>query len=384
MAETPASVPLPAWVRPVLAIVAVGLALYGFVLILPGLTPFLAAFTIAYFLNPSLNRFEARLTPWLRRIPGVGAKVDVRAISVLLTLASAATIVVVILMLAIPALLGQLDDAVRSLPRMAENVKTRVEPLLQRINLRYPDESSQARAVIEEKLKEKLPEILTPITHLLQTALAGTFGFLSLFIHLFVVPVFAGYLLYDMNRIRTGVVSYIPPRLRPWMLARLREVDRLLNAFVRGQILVCFALALFYGVALSILGVPLGLVLGFVIGFFNLVPFMAFVAGLPLALGVAWAGDASGATLFWLTVAFVTGKFLDIYVLSPKIVGESLGLHSIVVILVLLLGGEYFGFAGLLLAVPVTAAASVFLDDLTEAYRRSRLYGGGGGSDGAA
>ena len=124
--------------------------------------------------------------------------------------------------------------------------------------------------------------------------------------------------------------------------------------------------------------------IGFVIGFFNLVPFMAFVAGLPLALGVAWAGDASGATLFWLTVAFVTGKFLDIYVLSPKIVGESLGLHSIVVILVLLLGGEYFGFAGLLLAVPVTAAASVFLDDLTEAYRRSRLYGGGGGSDGAA
>lgn len=358
---------------------AAALALYAFVAILPGLTPFLAAFAIAYFLNPSLNRFEARVTPWLRRVPGIGPRLDVRAVSVMLTLASAATIVVVILMLAIPALLSQLDDAVHSLPRMVENVKARVEPLLQRINLRYPDESSQARAVIEEKLKEKLPEILTPITHLLQTALAGTFGFVSLFIHLFVVPVFAGYLLYDMNRIRAGVVSYIPPRLRPWLLERLREIDRLLNAFVRGQILVCFVLALFYGVALSILGVPLGLLLGFVIGFFNLVPFMAFVAGLPIALAVAWAGDASGATLFWLVVVFVTGKFLDIYVLSPKIVGESLGLHSIVVILVLLLGGEYFGFAGLLLAVPFTAAASVFLDDLTDAYRRSRLFAGDGG-----
>ena len=91
------------------------------------------------------------------------------------------------------------------------------------------------------------------------------------------------------------------------------------------------------------------------------------------------APEAGSATFDRLVVVFVTGKFLDIYVLSPKIVGESLGLHSIVVILVLLLGGEYFGFAGLLLAVPFTAAASVFLDDLTDAYRRSRLFAGDGG-----
>jgi predicted PurR-regulated permease PerM len=102
---------------------------------------------------------------------------------------------------------------------------------------------------------------------------------------------------------------------------------------------------------------------------------MAFVAGLPLALAIAWAGDADSGTLFWITIIFLIGKFGDIYVLSPKIVGESLGLHSIVVILVLLLGGEYFGFAGLLLAVPATAAASVFWGDLTAAYKRSRFYG---------
>ena len=143
---------------------------------------------------------------------------------------------------------------------------------------------------------------------------------------------------------------------------------------------MCFILACFYGIALSFLGVPLGLVLGFVIGFFNLVPFMAFVAGLPLALVIAWAGDAGSTTLYWIVVVFLIGKFADIYVLSPKIVGESLGLHSIVIILVLLLGGEYFGFAGLLLAVPLTAAASVFWGDLTAAYKRSRFYGAPAGN----
>lgn len=369
---------VPPWLRVVLALLGILLALYVLSRMLSGLTPFLAAFAIAYFLNPSLNRFESRVAPWLARVPWLGRKLDPRAVSVMLTLSSVATIAVVVLLLAVPALLAQVDDAARSLPRMIHNVKTRVEPLLEKVNVRYPDESGQIRAVIEAKVKERLPDILTPITHVLRFALESTFSFVSLFIHLFVVPVFAGYLLYDMNRIRAGVGDYVPPRIRPWLLGRLREVDVLLAAFVRGQITVCFILAVFYGVALSILGVPLGLVVGFVIGFFNLVPFMAFVAGLPLALAIAWAGDCGADTLFWITVVFLIGKFGDIYVLSPKIVGESLGLHSIVVILVLLLGGEYFGFAGLLLAVPLTAAASVFWGELTAAYKRSRLYGGDG------
>lgn len=365
-----------------LGLLALAAGLYLFSRMLSGLTPFLAAFAIAYFLNPSLNRFEARLAPLLSRLPILGKRLDARAISVLATLSSVATIVVVIFLLAVPAMLAQVEEAARSLPRMVQNVRTRVEPLLVKVNLRYPDETSQVRAVIEEKLKEKLPELLAPVTHVLQFALESTYSFITVFIHLFVVPVFAGYLLYDMNRIRAGMVQYIPPRIRPWLLGRLSEVDTLLAAFVRGQITVCFILAVFYGVALSILGVPLGLVVGFVIGFFNLVPFMAFVAGLPLALAIAWAGDLGSNTLLWITVIFVIGKFADIYVLSPKIVGESLGLHSIVVILVLLLGGEYFGFAGLLLAVPLTAAASVFWGDLTAAYKRSRLYGAPEGTPG--
>ena len=375
---------MPTWLRWVFAALAILVVLYLFVSILPGLTPFLSAFAIAYFLNPSLNQFEERLRPLLRRIPGVGAKLDARAIAVLMTLASVATIVIVIVALAIPALLGQLDEATRSVPKMVENVKNRLEPLLDRVNVRYPDESAQVRQVIEEKLKEKLPELLAPVSYVLKFALASTFNFLSLFIHLFVVPVFAGYLLYDMNRIRAGVKDHIPPRIRPWLISQLREVDRLLAAFVRGQITVCFILAVFYGLSLSILGVPLGLVVGFTIGFFNLVPFMAFVAGLPLALVIAWAGDCSSTVLFWIVIVFLIGKFGDIYVLSPRIVGESLGLHSIVVILALLLGGEYFGFAGLLLAVPVTAAASVFWDDLLALYKRSAFYGADKAMDAAS
>lgn len=364
----------PPWLRTILGLLSIVIAFLAFSWILPGLSPFIAAFAVAYFFNPSLNRFELRLQRVFSRLPLIGKKLDARAVGVLLTLASVATIAIVAVLLAIPILLSQAEEAVRSVPKMVENVRGRVEPLLESLNVRYPDESGQIRAVIEGKLKEKLPELVAPISHLLQFALASTFNFISLFIHLFVVPVFAGYLLYDMNRIRKGVVGYIPPRARPWLVGRLLKVETLLAAFVRGQVTVCFILAAFYALALSALSVPLGLLLGFAIGFFNLVPFMAFVAGLPLALIVAWAGDATPDTLFAIAVIFLIGKFADIYVLSPWIVGESLGLHSIVVILALLLGGEYFGFAGLLLAVPVTAAASVFWHDLTAAYKKSSFF----------
>ncbi|MEO5761734.1 MAG: AI-2E family transporter [Vicinamibacteria bacterium] len=364
----------PPWVRTLLALALVGVALHGVFLMLPGLAPFIAAFAIAYSLNPSLNRFQQRLGPSLARVPLIGKKLSARAVGVLLTLASVVTISVVFLLFAVPALISQAEEAAHSLPKMIQNVRTRVEPFLDRMNVKYPDESNQVRTVIEEKLKEKAPELLAPVSHLLQFALASTFNFISLFIHLFVVPVFAAYLLFDMNRIRKGIAGYIPPRVRPWLVGRIHEAEALLALFVRGQVTICFILAVFYALSLSALGVPLGLIVGFVIGFFNLVPFMAFIAGLPLALIVAWAGDCSSNTLLWIVVIFLIGKFGDIYVLSPRIVGESLGLHSIIVILALLLGGEYFGFVGLLLAVPATAVASVFWDDLMEAYKRSDFY----------
>ncbi|MEO8359771.1 MAG: AI-2E family transporter [Vicinamibacteria bacterium] len=371
----------PSWVRSLLALGLVCLAFYGLFLMLPGLAPFIAAFVIAYSLNPSLNAFQTRMAPSLARVPFIGKKLSARGVGVLLTLASVVAICVVFLLFAVPALISQAEEAARSLPKMIQNVRTRVEPFLDRMNVKYPDESSQVRAVIEAKLKEKAPEMLAPVSHLLQFALASTFNSISLFIHLFVVPVFAAYLLYDMNRIRKGIEGYIPPRIRPWLVGRIHEAEALLALFVRGQVSVCFILAVFYSFSLSALGVPLGMIVGFVIGFFNLVPFMAFIAGLPLALVVAWAGDCSSNTLFWIVVIFLIGKFGDIYVLSPRIVGDSLGLHSIIVILALLLGGEYFGFAGLLLAVPATAVASVFWNDLMAAYKRSDFYRGASSSD---
>jgi predicted PurR-regulated permease PerM len=179
-----------------------------------------------------------------------------------------------------------------------------------------------------------------------------------------------------MNLIREGVKELVPVRHRPYVYSRFGEVDRLLSAFARGQVTVCLILGTYYAIALTACGVPMGLLVGFVVGFFNLVPFMSYLLGLPLTLGLSWVDDQSVPRLIAVAALFTLGQFVEGNFITPKVVGESLGLHAVVIMLAVLAGGTLFGFIGMLLAVPVTAALSVFWKDLRDAYLRSDFYRG--------
>jgi predicted PurR-regulated permease PerM len=120
----------------------------------------------------------------------------------------------------------------------------------------------------------------------------------------------------------------------------------------------------------------MGLLVGLVIGFFNIVPFMSYVLGLPLALTLTWVDSQSLTHLIVVAAVFTFGQFVEGNFITPKIVGESLGLHAVVIMLAVLAGGTLFGFIGMLLAVPVTACLSVFWKDLRDAYLRSGFYRG--------
>jgi predicted PurR-regulated permease PerM len=162
------------------------------------------------------------------------------------------------------------------------------------------------------------------------------------------------------------------------MYTRMGEVDRLLSAFVRGQLTVAVILGVFYSIGLTLCGVPMGLLVGFVIGLFNLVPFMSYILGLPLALVLSWLDDQAPSKLLAVAAVFVLGQFIEGNFVTPKIVGESLGLHAVIIMLAVLVGGTSFGFVGMVLAVPATAALSVFWADLRDWYLGSDFYRGGG------
>jgi predicted PurR-regulated permease PerM len=361
------------WFR--LLLVALGIALLLRLLwgLREALTPFAVALALAYFLNPLVNGLEMVIRTrmgWLaRRVEPRTAAVGVITLFVILVFVAA-------LLIVLPALYHQVVDAISNVPRWVAQVRSRVEPIIQRLNLRYPEQAEQIRDQLQANLKTMVPAVASPLTRMLSTAFSSVLGFVLTLINLVIIPVFAVYLMFDLNHIRAGAAELVPLRHRPYVYSRLEKVDTLLSAFARGQITVCLILGVFYAIALTACGVPMGLLVGFVIGLFNLIPFMSAALGLPLGLLLSWIDDQSLPRLLAVAGVFAFGQFVEGNFITPKIVGESIGLHAIVIMLAVLVGGTAFGFVGMVLAVPVTAAFSVFWPDLRGLYERSRFFTG--------
>ena len=167
------------------------------------------------------------------------------------------------------------------------------------------------------------------------------------------------------------------------MREQLRLVDRTLAGYARGQAGVCVILGCLYGVGLSLIGLDFGLIVGIIVGILSFVPFVGTVVGFAVGLGLAFAQFDDGTRIALVGVLFVAGQILEGYVLTPKLVGERVGLHPVWVIFALLAGGNLFGFVGVLLALPVAAVVGVLVRFALSRYLASRLYGpgeSGGGS----
>ncbi|HET9317805.1 MAG TPA: AI-2E family transporter [Vicinamibacteria bacterium] len=367
------------WSRPWLRLLALFAALafvsWAVYRLRGALAPFAVAFGLAYFLNPVVNVLERIFARafgdriGLRKVPPRAAAVGVLAVIVMLVLAVAVVLVV-------PAVYHQVSDTVAKVPEYFRVVRAKLAPFYQRMNLEYPQQTEEARQRLIAAIRDNIPQILSPLTRFLARMFGSALGFVLTLLNLLIIPVFTFYLLYDMNLIREGMRDLVPLRHRPYVYSRFGEVDRLLSAFARGQVTVCLILGTFYSIALTACGVPMGLLVGFVVGFFNLIPFTSYLLGLPLTLALSWVDDQSTTRLIAVAVVFTFGQFVEGNFITPKVVGESLGLHAVVIMLAVLAGGTLFGFIGMLLAVPVTASLSVFWKDLRDAYLRSEFYRG--------
>lgn len=363
--------------RWLLALAAVALFFWALYRLRDPLTPFAVALALAYFLNPVVNGMERVFARMLARGPAsLAARLDPRMLAVgllafVVLLVFAATVLVLV-----PQVYAQVAETVAKLPEYVQRARARLEPAYHRLHLRYPEQVDAAQERLQAMLRTTLPSLWSPVTRGMGQAFSSVLSFVLTLLNLVIIPVFAVYLLYDMNHIREGTKDLVPHRYRPYVHSRMGQVDRLLSAFARGQITVALMLGTFYALALTLCGVPMGLLVGFVIGLFNLVPFMSTLLGLPLGLLLSWIDDQSLPRLLAVAGVFAFGQFVEGNFITPRVVGQSLGLHAVVIMLAVLVGGSLFGFVGMLLAVPVTAALSVFWADLRNLYLGSEFYRG--------
>ena len=206
---------------------------------------------------------------------------------------------------------------------------------------------------------------------------AAVFSFMSLMI---ITPVVAFYILVDWRRMTAYLDGLVPRDYRDTVRVMAGEIDRALAGFIRGQSLVCLFLGLWDGLGLTFVGLDFGLLIGVTAGALSFVPYVGTLIALLLSLGVGLVQGWPSLRLVALALGVVvSGEFLNSYVVSPKLVGESVGLHPVWLMFALLAFGQLFGFAGLIVAVPAAAAVGVLARHLIALYFRSPLYRGASG-----
>jgi predicted PurR-regulated permease PerM len=335
----------------------IGLAAFAlFLWLLAGtLLPFLAGAAIAYFLDPVADRLE-RL--------GMHRVLATSIISLVAVL-----VFVLILLLAVPALVSQAQALAEAAPGYFAQAQAFLAA-------RFPELFNEDSA-LREGLGSAQQALQESGMAAVNAVLVSSLKVIDFVVLMVVTPVVAFYLLLDWDSVVGKVNGWLPRQHAPTIRRLAGEIDVVMAGFVRGQLSVCLILGGFYALALMAIGLPFGFLVGLVAGLISFIPYVGTLVGGALSIGIALF--AFWETPLWIFVTigiFAFGQFVEGNVLSPNLVGKSVGLHPVWLIFALSVFGALFGFAGLLIAVPVAAALGVLGRFAVEQYLASPLYTG--------
>ncbi|MFS4437279.1 AI-2E family transporter [Paracoccaceae bacterium GXU_MW_L88] len=335
----------------------IGILVLGIMLwLLKGiLFPFLAGMALAYFLDPLADRLERQ-----------GIKRVWATVIISLGLLS---VLVVVIAFAVPLLYQQAVAFAQAAPGYLDQLQNL-------LITRFPEvysEGSQINTAIDNfisMVQERAGEIAGSV-------LKSSLRLVDAVVAIVVIPVVTFYMLLDWDRMMAKVNRWLPADHAERIRGIAQEIDNVLAGFVRGQLTVCLILGTFYAVALAIVGLDFGLLVGMFAGLLTFIPYVGSIVGGALSIGLAlfqfW-GD--WVMVIAVAAIFVTGQMVEGNFLSPKLVGDSVGLHPVWLMFALSAFATLFGFTGMLIAVPVAACLGVFFRHAMDEYFKSDLYRG--------
>lgn len=331
--------------------------------------PFVLGAAIAYALDPVADRLEAL---------GLSRVLSVIIIAIFAVLAFVATILLIVPLLISQgaALAEQIARAIEAGPAAIAGFQDWLSGRFPWLLQRFPD-FADVESALSRMASQATEALRDRAGTLVEGVIASLSGVVSAVVLFVIVPVVTFYLLLDWDRMVARIDALLPRDHAPTIRALASDIDRTLAAFVRGQGVVCLILGTFYAIALAAVGLQFGIVIGAIAGFLTFIPYVGALVGGTLAIGMAlfqfW-GE-------WIWVAavyaiFQGGQMVEGNILTPKLVGDSVGLHPVWLLFALSVFGAVFGFLGLLVAVPVAAALGVIARFATQQYLESPLYRG--------
>lgn len=350
---------LPSWLDWNLVVMLLAAAGFGLLLAVlsPILAPFLAATILAYIFDPLVSKLEAH---GISRAAGT-------VIAVLVLLLAVALLLLIVL----PLFYREIAQLTAQIPNFAEQLKTRVLPW---VNETLGVSLSLDPSSFRQFVTENFADASGIARKVFSSVGVGGLALVGVLINVLLIPVVLFYVLRDWPVFLSRLDDMVPRRLHPTVAGITREIDAVLSEFLRGQISVMLIMSVFYVAGLWLVGLDFALPVGLITGLLVFVPYLGSGTGLVLGTvaAVMQFPSINGTAMVWLV--FAIGQLLEGFVVTPWLVGDRIGLHPVAVIFALLAFGQLFGFFGVLLALPASAAMLVGLRHLGRHYRQSALY----------
>jgi len=320
------------------------------------------AFFLAYIMNPAVNRMERG-----------GVSRSVASLALLLT---GLMLFVVFLLFFIPSVVGEIALFARAAPKYIVTLESKAEWLSQQLGVTIPQTPGELQQLILERWRQILPQLADPMAKIASVVFSSTMSIISFLFYALLVPIITYYIMVSFEYIRSAIKELIPPDARPSIIKHLNQIDLVLASFVRGQLTVSIILAILYSIGFVLIGIDLAIVLGVTSGLLFIIPYFGTMIGIVGGSLMALAKNGDFIHVSYVLGWIVFVQLLESYVITPRIVGHAIGLNPVIYILALIVGGNLFGLAGMLLAIPVTAVLKVLLVSAVDLYRKSYLYAG--------
>jgi predicted PurR-regulated permease PerM len=350
---------LPAWLNWNALVIALALLGLGalFYLLSPILAPFLAAAILAYIFDPMVSKLEAR---------GLS-----RTWSTVLAVFALLFAVALFLLIVLPLFYKEAAQLSAQIPGLAESLKSRVIPW---VNDKLGVAVSLDAASFRQFVTDNLSDASAVAKRVFSSVGVGGMALIGFLVNLVLIPVVLFYVLRDWPSIVQGVDTMVPRAMHGTVTTIVKEIDAVLSEFLRGQLSVMLLMAVFYVLGLWIVGLEFALPVGLITGLLVFVPYLGSGTGLLLGTIAAIMQFPSMGGVLGVWAVFAIGQVLEGMVVTPWLVGDRIGLHPVAVLFALMAFGQVFGFFGVLLALPASAAILVGLRHLKAHYQSSRIY----------
>ncbi|MBQ8750483.1 MAG: AI-2E family transporter [Alphaproteobacteria bacterium] len=345
------------YVSPYLWLVIFFTFFYSLYVLRSVLMPFVAGILLAYLLDPMVDKLEKF------KLSRLSSTLIVCFITIL--------IIVPALVLLIGMIENQISLLIQATPKYLTLIMEKIRPTLENLNERFPDLKS---ANIEELVKNNIGNSMKFIGKVLKALISNGFALINLISLLLIMPIVTFYMLRDWDNFVKKFESLLPKKSKKSIMATFKDIDKIIAGFIRGQLSVCLILGIFYSIGLKLVGLELGLLVGFIAGIISFIPYVGSITGFVVGCILAFAQYGDITHVLYVVGVFMLGQFIEGNFLTPKLVGESVGLHPVWVMFALLAGGVLLGFLGLMLAVPLAAIIGVLVRLAIKRYKLSSLY----------